>query len=492
MGYPKIKSRGGLKRVGTRNNDSDEECRAKNVRSKTGEDPILHKKPNNTEDLLGDDEVDTSLTIENMSEDEYEDEEEDENGDEDCDGEGDSSNDEEEGKSESGEDGDSVYESEGEEEDDGVDESKGEEVGDGVDGNEDAASKEIAPSNKTPARRNKSRGKRGIPMEIGSSEVNVFPKSLRTRVCIAKFQNFMKRLSPEQREAVNEIGFGCLLELDITQICGDLGIWLVRNINPYSLTLTLAPNSSFRITEVDVYLALKLSCGPKYVEEAKDRGNDEVVEEAIINWKKRWGVRKGVTAPVTTTMPDKILTHGHGDNFKVDFVIYTCSNLLYGDQARHCNYKLLMALLEPSQICNFNWCEYVIRALVKVRKEFRKNPSILHGPLIVVTLLYLDRVEFESSTVERKFPILLGWDDKKVTERKNNELRAGGYGQGCVVPPMNLNKLYQLGYVPQQDFIRLKQILMNLPRLYNQREGGPSVDIDAIPRSTDVGEREGR
>ncbi|XP_074298646.1 uncharacterized protein LOC141629566 [Silene latifolia] len=302
----------------------------------------------------------------------------------------------------------------------------------------------------------------------------------------------MKGLSPEQREAINEIGFGCLLELDITQICGDLGIWLVRNINPYSLTLSLAPNSSFCITEVDVYLALKLPCGPKYVEEAKDRGNDEVVEEAIINWKKRWGVRKGVTAPVTTTMPDKILTHGHGDNFKVDFVIYTFSNLLYGHQARHCNYKLLMALLEPSQICNFNWCEYVIRALVKAVKEFRKNPSgFFCGPLIVVLLLYLDRVEFESSTVERKFPILLGWDDKKVTERKNNELRAGGYGQGCVVPPMNLIKLYQLGYVPQQDFVRLKQILMNLPRLYNQREGGPSVDIDAIPQSTDVGERRG-
>ncbi|XP_074302425.1 uncharacterized protein LOC141633985 [Silene latifolia] len=487
-----MKTRGGLKRACARNNNTDEECRAKEVRRKTKEDVTLKKKNNSTNDDLEDDEVEWNNTRENMEDmSEDESEKEDENGDEDGDDDDDYSDEDcSNGDGDGDEDGDEderISDSEGEEEEeeegDDVDENEyvaSKEIT-AVDENEDPASKEIAVSNKSLGRRTKSRGKRGIPT------------SLRTRLCIANFQNFIKRLSPKQREAVNEIGFGCLLELEITQICGNLGMWLVRNINPYSLELTLAPNSSFRITEVDVYLALKLSCGPKYVEEAKDRGNDEVVQDSILKWKRRWGVSKGVTAPVTTKMPNEILNHGHDDDFKVDFVIYTFSSLLYGHQARHCNYKLLMSLLEPSQICNFNWCQYVIRALVKAVKEFRKNPSgFFCGPLIVVLLCYLDRVEFESRTFERKFPILSGWDDKKVTERRDAELREDGYGQGYVVPRMNLIKLHQLGCVPDQDFVRLNQILMNLPTLDNQSEGGPSVDVDIIPPSTDIGERKGR
>lgn len=49
----------------------------------------------------------------------------------------------------------------------------------------------------------------------------------------------VEQLSPAQRQAVKDIGLGSLLDLQITNLPRQMGLWLVENFNPRSCTLQL-------------------------------------------------------------------------------------------------------------------------------------------------------------------------------------------------------------------------------------------------------------
>ena len=70
-----------------------------------------------------------------------------------------------------------------------------------------------------------------------------------------------------QTEAIQHMGFGGFLHLQVTELPGDLCKWLVDRFDPYSVTLYISKHKRIEITPMDVNITLALPIGGKKVEE---------------------------------------------------------------------------------------------------------------------------------------------------------------------------------------------------------------------------------
>ncbi|GER29227.1 E3 ubiquitin-protein ligase [Striga asiatica] len=267
------------------------------------------------------------------------------------------------------------------------------------------------------------------------------------RVSPLALYKFFKDLDDRQKEDVKSVGFGHLLDMKITQIAPpNLCYYLVTQYRYASNTLILRGNREMNITAEDVEAVLGLPRGPKEVIEGDWYDKDEQYNKMLGDFRETFGFKRTAGAPTAKKLVQyltgKDVERGqrvYGDDFKRIFVIAVVSLFLWRNRGQECKFRLLQSLRKPSDIINYNWCQYVLQALSESVKMWNESGGEAHfnGPLTFLVVCYLDRVQFMNKTyVPRKFPAIAYWTNQAIFKRVREEQSGQGFGMGSILDPI--------------------------------------------------------
>ncbi|CAI9117403.1 OLC1v1018795C1 [Oldenlandia corymbosa var. corymbosa] len=216
-----------------------------------------------------------------------------------------------------------------------------------------------------------------------------------------------------QRQAIRDMGFGALLDLKIKNIPTALCNFLASNFQTGARQVPLNGNNVLDIKQEDVVAVLDLPRGPKLVEEFKQ--NDPAITdhaEMVDAFKKRMGYSNKFLPTRSTAA---ILIAGRkdfGDDFKRDFLVFIVSTFLHGNTTSRITMNILKSLVNINEVTQYNWCQYVIDALVKGCKSHHDGKPFT-GPIT----FFLDL-----ATLYEKFYQLIITMSKTVLDIREKEM----------------------------------------------------------------------
>ncbi|CAI9115144.1 OLC1v1015981C1 [Oldenlandia corymbosa var. corymbosa] len=219
-----------------------------------------------------------------------------------------------------------------------------------------------------------------------------------------------------QRQAIRDMGFGALLDLKIKNIPTALCNFLASNFQTGARQVPLNGNNVLDTNQEDVVAVLDLPCGPIPVQEFKQ--NDPAITdhaEMVDAFKKRMGYSNKFL-PTRSTAAQLIASRkDFGDDFKRDFLDFVVSTFLHGNTTSRITMNILKSLVNINEVTQYNWCQYVIDALVKGCKSHHDGKPFT-GPITFFLLCYLDRCEYERAH-PRSFPVIKSWDQRMLDDR---------------------------------------------------------------------------
>nr|GMD48506.1 uncharacterized protein LOC109150699 isoform X5 [Ipomoea batatas] len=211
-------------------------------------------------------------------------------------------------------------------------------------------------------------------------------------------------LTTSQRQDVSSIGMGGLLGLEVTEMPPQLGHWLVTNFEPAMIAIKLGNGRYINITAQDIAHVFGLPNEPLPITE---RDSPQVGPE-LRAWREEAKQRKG-----------KITVKA----------LVTVSN-------GYANQKTVHMFRDVEQIKDLDWCTYLLRSLVDTHGRWSQGGTRkFTGPLLFLTLLYVDRVVVGPRDVPRTIPPLEGWTSDLLKAREAREITAQGFGVGHLEDP---------------------------------------------------------
>ncbi|KAL3645729.1 hypothetical protein CASFOL_010909 [Castilleja foliolosa] len=275
-------------------------------------------------------------------------------------------------------------------------------------------------------------GKKPLATEV---EPVVYP-TLKSRNSPGNLVSAFKAMNNAQRNDIKEMGFGRLLELEVTELPTTLSYWLLENFDPKRCEIKLQGGRGLHVEAEDVSMVLGLPNGPHTIQrKANDRTN-ELVDE----WR---GFYSSGTKLITSKKVMKtMLKHETGGVwFKRLFLILMTTCLIGGRGNGYVSTEIIGCLEDITKVHELDWGEYVIRCLVEKTENWQKNKENTYsGPILFLLLLYVDRVVLYRRLVPRAYPSLIGWTCTHLRSREKQEIKSGGFGFGYP------SKRYKLAY----------------------------------------------
>uniref|UniRef100_A0A803LLD9 Ubiquitin-like protease family profile domain-containing protein n=1 Tax=Chenopodium quinoa TaxID=63459 RepID=A0A803LLD9_CHEQI len=221
--------------------------------------------------------------------------------------------------------------------------------------------------------------------------------------------------SPEQKQAVEEIGFGGLLHLKLKTLNRQMLPWLVENFNAGSCMFTIATGKEFVVIRNDICDVFCLPLSDIYVPELNKNSEDESVDKRIIQaWRSDYGLSG--KQPLHLSKSESRMVDG-GEQFKRCFVLQAMSSFLAPTTNRTVSLKLL---------------KVVEKKLKKAVQKYKDDETAqnVSGCLLALQIMYFHRLNFQGEKESSTLPLIQHWTDVKIKKRIKLEIKAGGYGQG--------------------------------------------------------------
>lgn len=195
----------------------------------------------------------------------------------------------------------------------------------------------------------------------------------------------MMHLNLAQRLAVQNMGFGSLFHVSITEIPIRIATWCVEQFEPRSCSLRMANNRpSIHISEEDVRATLGIPKGSIPVSRKPKRAESAVLDA----WVERIG--RGKWNILTKHVQDALLSEVDGGIwFMRHFLVLVECCIFEHSSDGYVKPKILDNLLDMEKVDKMNWCGHLITALFKQHQSWRKNKrNNFCGPILflVVTL----------------------------------------------------------------------------------------------------------
>ncbi|KAJ8429650.1 hypothetical protein Cgig2_001646 [Carnegiea gigantea] len=112
-------------------------------------------------------------------------------------------------------------------------------------------------------------------------------KIFQSRMSPSGFIGMIAHFNEAQTKAIQDMGFGGFLHLQVTELLGDLYKWLVDTFDPYSVTLYISPDKKIEITLMGVHITLALPIGGKKVEEFYGKKPKDATYNKVLDaWRK--------------------------------------------------------------------------------------------------------------------------------------------------------------------------------------------------------------
>ncbi|CAA0830092.1 Unknown protein [Striga hermonthica] len=224
--------------------------------------------------------------------------------------------------------------------------------------------------------------------------------------------------------------FGCLLDLTITMTPDKLGYWLVDKFNHMDCKLQLYGGENIHLNEDNVYLALGLPRGKIEIMNKKKKSESELLKD----WVRLYKVSKPTNITATKVLDMIQSCEGCDDRFKRNFIVLIVTRLFESTSNGMANLRMIHLLDDLSSVVKMNWCSYLILCPLGTKKSWNDNRRRKNftGPLLFLTLFYVDKVVLSIRTVARTFSIFKAWNDDLLKDRERAEILTGAFGRGYV------------------------------------------------------------
>ncbi|CAA0828630.1 Unknown protein [Striga hermonthica] len=244
------------------------------------------------------------------------------------------------------------------------------------------------------------------------------------------FVKAVSGLTDAKKRVVREMGLGSLLDLRVTIAPSKMGFWLVNNFNHMDRKLQLYDGEKVHIKEDDVFAVFGLPRGAIELTNKKKRATSTLLDD----WIRLLDVR--ATSNITASkVLDRMNECAEGDDwFKIHFIVLMVTCLFESCLNGMANFRLVHALGDLSKVDNMNWCSYMIRCLVDTKRSWdsNRNQKNYSGPLLFLTLFYVDKVVLSVRSVPRMFPTFKSWSNETLRARERDEISSGAFGRGFV------------------------------------------------------------
>uniref|UniRef100_A0A803LBF6 Ubiquitin-like protease family profile domain-containing protein n=1 Tax=Chenopodium quinoa TaxID=63459 RepID=A0A803LBF6_CHEQI len=278
---------------------------------------------------------------------------------------------------------------------------------------------------------------KAISKKAGKIPESDKPESEKAKIVPKKAKIVPKKantnFSPEQKQAVEEIGFGGLLHLKLKTLNRQMLHWLVENFNAGSCMFTIATGKEFVVTRNDICDVFCLPLSDICVPEINKNSEDESVDKRIIQaWRSDYGLSGKQPLHLSKLESRMVDLVDGGEEFKRCFVLQAMPSFLAPTTNRTVSLKLLKAVEKVDEIKTFDWCSYVLKKLKKAVQKYKddENAQNVSGCLLALQIMYFHRLNFQGEKESSTLPLIQHWTDVKIKKRIKLEIKAGGYGQG--------------------------------------------------------------
>ena len=212
-----------------------------------------------------------------------------------------------------------------------------------------------------------------------------FQLYLQTRCSPERVIRVIENLEPKQKAAIEEIGFGSLLQLRCRKIDHGLCLWLINSFNPNTYMLQLY-NTCIKLSPIDVEFIMGLRARGFKIGMNKDVGHKN-------DLCKKYCDKKGRLPLVMLENQIREDKEG-GNDFKVRFVLFVLGALLCPTMKLFVNRSFLHLVEDIDSIKKMNWAEFVLSYLVHGIEEFKKKQqSGVCGCLLFLMVINLHHSE---------------------------------------------------------------------------------------------------
>ncbi|GKC67254.1 hypothetical protein Tco_1099852, partial [Tanacetum coccineum] len=240
-------------------------------------------------------------------------------------------------------------------------------------------------------------------------------------------------------------------------------------------------------------------------------------EEMIKEWKAQFDVPKKDITP--SIIKSEIRRSNVVDfNFKLNIIMLFANIFGCCKKTGSCELEILNHINRDTNLCNINWCQYVWDSLPNCKDGWRKEllNNFFCGPVTLLTMIYVDGVQFKSLQMVRKRPPMSAWSAEILKEMENEEIASGGFGLGDkefpfleedengfpkdleVISNYHIAKNNQLEVFPNDDVITdLEEKYIQVMRIQtdggnshnNFKKGNSYVNMGKTPKNDKAQER---
>lgn len=265
--------------------------------------------------------------------------------------------------------------------------------------------------------------------------------------------DLLKSLDRDQRQWVDDLGFGILLSMPNCRLPKDLSVWLVNHFSWRKQALSVR-GRTIKIKPVMKKL-LGIPDGPFPVplprsKRGKSKGIYPTDEDKEMKDEK---TARGLSYKATY---ESLIANHDAVQFKRSFMLYVLCIYFAPSSGHFINLSYSPIVSNVDLIKDMNWCDHVADVLIEGIREYRDSKAMnvnVHGCVHVLLLIYIDMVKSPILVVPPGFPRviyittelleLLDLHDLKLnssdgTEYGKLELADSPYGEE-LVPPVASN-----------------------------------------------------
>lgn len=189
----------------------------------------------------------------------------------------------------------------------------------------------------------------------------------------------LQRLTPEQKDAVKNMGFGSILGLRCRTLRRGLCLWLLERFNTSQCSLNIC-GEDVPLSPHDVELVMGLAANGKDV---VNSGPDK----AIADLRRLYNAtNRGISIHL---LEEKLANPEAGENFKRAFVLYTLGTVLSPTARLDVSPSFLHFLTNVDAIHQYNWGKFLLERLVREVTRFRQGKQrAVGGCLLFLQVSY--------------------------------------------------------------------------------------------------------
>ncbi|GKB99598.1 ulp1 protease family, C-terminal catalytic domain-containing protein [Tanacetum coccineum] len=226
----------------------------------------------------------------------------------------------------------------------------------------------------------------------------------------------LQRLSPLQEKSIQDMGFRDFLNgnFDFYYTPSTLGMWVVRNFDPKSCTITMEDGRRIKITRELIHGILGIPMGDIKVESQKEKNLSDTV---TAKWRK--SVKKIVNKKSNTINISKLEKHlidlSKCDwEFNLGFLVLFFSIFGLGNKDGTVNERIIPFLPNTEDVSKKDWCSYAQECMVRGCKEYKLG-KYFSGPLLLMAIIYVNSTVSETVKVEKTVPAFKAWNSKLLS-----------------------------------------------------------------------------